>query len=337
MATVTGDAAKREHAAKRQRSRERANAERRIFAVRDDLRRNLSTIDVNTIDGEFFFRFCCPGFEEFVDALRRDRDGSDESAAFHAALQIRSVFGVPLVVAQAHVEHRARLRLRDPEVLVGTRCEGRQANLRPVDDHVTLKVWKRNATGKDVVGWLEEAGLRPGPLDFEAPPSGGFSAEVVNGDAWSRVKADLQAHHEEYWEWEADARTQDGRILGSWQKANVVGAPHILVRFNLPLPPSDFVAANFDGWMRVNGADLRDLLPRDTAQDKVVALRTWTIGLLTRNGGHSRDIAQDRWCRSEPGAKSVSLTTLTNDRRSLYLRVPEAEYYLDCRRQSPSA
>lgn len=111
--------------------------------------------------------------------------------------------------------------------------------------------------------------------------------------------------------------------------------PYVEVRIYLPLPPEGVLARQYDAVVR-DRQQWHLALPGTTgAQDKEVALRTWAVGLLISD---RRSFASAmREVHEAVGIPEVSQACFTADRKRLLERVPEARPYVYARKAPDSA
>jgi hypothetical protein len=278
----------------------------------EELADDLERVDLDTIDGEFYWR-CCR-----VDLID----------------QVERICASPLR-EKRHVERDDR-RYEEAEDAFGFLRQGlRRAKL--VRDMATnaadlypRAVWRRLLEGERVA--MRAAEVTKHQDDLTA--SGLMLRLRVTSGAWTG--ADVEA------ELRRQASTVIGSLLNSDEHmlADDVGVsvrfsliastpekstnatPSVEVSVPYPLPPKDAIAREYDALVRGEMAWHLRLPGGGTRQEKETALRTWAVGLLMAAGapfGSAMDLASQRASLAE-----VSQTRFGQDRQRLLERVPEA-------------
>lgn len=102
--------------------------------------------------------------------------------------------------------------------------------------------------------------------------------------------------------------------------------PHIVVTVAPPIPPAGAIAKLYDDIVLGQHRWHERLTGSPTRQEKRVALRTWAVGLLVGSGRKTslaiRDVSEVL------GEEEISQVQFTEDRRRLVELVPEAQPYL---------
>jgi hypothetical protein len=102
--------------------------------------------------------------------------------------------------------------------------------------------------------------------------------------------------------------------------------PHVVVVVGAPFPPAGTIAKLYDD--NVVAKEQWDKLLAGTPkqQEKRVALRTWAVGLLVGSGHRTARAIRD--VSDVLGEEEISQVQFTEDRRRLVERVPEAQPFL---------
>jgi hypothetical protein len=334
MGDHPGPRARRSISTEREVQRRQDADRRSIFTVLDGLLREIDTLDLDAIDGEFFFRCCRPDFDERVAELRAELANfeSEESwvpRLYDAALDLHQHDLVPFEVAWGYLHDVTRLHLRTPEIMVG---QGDDLAY----DHVSLKVFSQAWTGDHVARSLlagfhryqQTWGWSPRRSPSVPTASFRFTSRLVNGDDLSQWRGGIVAAGGDWWEHVSDG--EGGHVE---RRRDPQGAPYVEVTVGLPLPPVEAIVCAYDTIVRKQHAwHLR--LPGASAQDKMVALRTWTIALLMKTGLRFGP-ANGEWCRRASIPAEITDKRFYQDRDRLLSRVPEAMACLAVRRRSP--
>jgi hypothetical protein len=274
---------------RRERESERTAGSNRILRVLASL---LSAqADLDTVDGEFLFRCCVLGCDDHLQRLRA-RSYADGLDKLNAAEGLWIDFRIPLVVATAHVFDGAPLRLRHPELTVSVGAKDE----RPVEQSISAKVFAYDLTGERVARLVSEGYQQRYPVRQEA-----------SGTAHVRI---------------------DFSLVGGVEEPNGMEPPHVKVTMPLPLLPQAVIAVAYDSIVRDQHA-WHEHIAQATRQQEVVAMRTWTVALL-RKQGMTTDIALACWQR-ETGMPAPYPQIFQDDLNRLLARVPEATPHLSMR------
>ncbi len=306
----------------------------RVLALAADLADDLEALDLDAVDGEFFWRCCRADLLEAAEALT---DGRPRPIGARA----------PRADGAAADDGALDLRVEPTEVFDYLR-EG----LRFAGDFLTLAdevarlypgvVWRRLLDGDRVPMRGAEAEVRHRP-DLGGVPL--LRLKVFSG-AWTgaQVEDEVRRLAASAARWFLGEPTGDQRALavrvafafvdgaGALVAAGGDGAscfPYVAVDVELPLPPEGVVAREYDALVRARRGWHRDLPGGGSRQDKEVAVRTWAVGLLVAAGQPVND-AMDAVAR-RIGLVGVTQTRFGQDRQKLLERVPEAKPYLFAR------
>lgn len=318
----------------------------RVLALAADLADDLETVDLDVVDGEFFWRCCHADLLERAEALAADRprpigaraprgDGADDDArVVDERLEPGGVFDYlrdGLRFAEdflALADEAARLY---PGVVWRRLLDGERVAMRAAEAEVLhlpggaeggaelrLRVFSGAWTGAQVEDELRRLADDAQVRRFVAaprPPGNGI--EVRLAFAFVDGGGDL------------DDPAADGQPR----------SPYVEVVAPAPLPPKGTVTREYDALVRGERGWHLALPGGGSKQEKEVAVRIWAVGLLVAAGelfgeamhavagredgapvGHTR---ADR-----AGLTPVGQTRFGQDRQKLVERVPEARPYL---------
>lgn len=305
------------------------NPRTRILALAADLTEDLAAVELDAIDGEFYWRCCRGDLLNAVEALRAEGP------------------------RQVGFDPDDPSRREEPEDLFDYLRQG----LRFADDVLVLAdrmaqlypavVWRRLLDGERVAMRAAEAELRrPTGDGAVGPPT--LLLKVFSG-AWTgtQVEDEVRRLVAARPEWFAADLPDHGfgpnakpamavRVDFSFGYAHQATEeapddgprplPYVAVAIPAPLPPPQTIAREYDALVR-GALKWHDALPGGgSRQEKVVAIRTWAIGLLMARGdrfGDAMDVVARR-----AGLTEVSQARFNQDRQKLIERVPEAEPYV---------
>jgi hypothetical protein len=304
----------------------------RLLDFAAELLDDLEDMDLDTIDGEFYWRWCRLDLLEQLEALRRGfprtllsdrpspRDLVHEDNLLAGWLELEGVFdylrqGLQFVSRFLALEDAAsRLypgvvwrRLVDGE-RVAMRAAEMEVRLQHSDDDglptLGLKVFSGAWTGKQV-----EAELRRMATYAER------WHPIERKELDETVKIRVSFAFADETQARADARSDDPPRF-----------PYVLVEAPLPLPPEKTIEREYDVLVREQRHWHRALPGGENRQEKEVAVRTWTLGLLIRQGetfNHAQAAMHERLQLGD-----ITQTRFGQDRKRLIERVPEARPYL---------
>lgn len=296
------------------------------LAVLADVRDHLDEDDLDTIDGEFYWRCCRPDVIQAVDSLRkrirglRDRDRSAGDAygvqtlRDYEALRTRYQADFPNVLD--YLVMGGRLALRDA---YPTRMSVRAYDpfcRRHFDvgseTLVELRVFSGAWSGSDVETRLRSYLLGPWINKEERDR---LEPEPSRPPDSVAVRVALALVDQEQ---ASDAFPRYGDIDFT--------PPHVVVSVGLPLPPEGEIARMYDVIVRGDRRWHLRLGRGATRQEKRVAIRTWAAGLLVGSGGKTAKAIYEA-CNAL-NEEPVSEVQFSQDRVRLLARVPEASSYL---------
>jgi len=309
-----------------------ANRRARVLSLAADLTEDLDAVDLDTIDGEFFWRGCR------ADLLERAEELTDG--------QPRPI-GAPAPRSNRGHGDDDSLHVIPPGVFDYLR-EG----LRFADDFLTLAdeasrlypgvVWRRLVDGDRVAMRSAEAEVRRSLGRGKSGDEAQLHLRVFSG-AWTGIEVEDELRRL------ADASTRRFvvepvvagddiavRLAFSFSEAGPdlyeaaaeerPRSPYVEVIAPFPLPPAGVVAREYDALVRGERRWHLRLPGGGSRQEKEVAIRTWAVGLLVALGERFGD-AMATVCRSA-GLVEVSQTRFNQDRQRLVERVPEATPYV---------
>lgn len=295
------------------------------LTVLADLRDHLDEIDLDTIDGEFYWRCCRPDLIQSVDSLRvrirglRDRFGDEnygvQTLRDYESLQERYQAEFPNVLD--YLVTGGRVALRDAYPTLITMCAYDPYRRQPFDAGsetvVELRVFSSAWTGRDVETrirrhldgpWItEEDRIRFEPTPPRPPNS------VAVRVAIAFVNHELESN-----------------VLPGHGTHAAFSLPHVVVSVGIPLPPEGEIGRLYDSIVRESNGWHQRLHGNATRQEKRVAIRTWAAGLLV-GSGQKTAVAIYEACDAL-NELPVSQVQFSQDRVRLISRVPEASTYL---------
>jgi hypothetical protein len=295
--------------------------EQRVLGLLDDLAEDVNAIDLDTIDGEFYWRACRVDLLEQVEALCADRHDPQQ-------LDISDIDkpGKPDAVLGF-----LRQGLRQANALYAT--EAKAATLYP------RAVWRRLLEGERVAMRAAEADVRNA-----AGGEGRILYVKIFSGAWKGVdvEAEVRRLDPDQSQWLDDdgvhGSAEDAvRLAVEFSFSNETGTEpistdalqrsrYITVGVPLPGPPPGVISREYEALVCTQRQWHLHLPGAGTRQDKEVALRTWAVGLLMAEG--SRFVEAMRLVSERDLIGEVSQTRFSQDRQQLLLRVPEATSYL---------
>jgi hypothetical protein len=311
----------------------------RLAAFAADLLDELEKVDLDTIDGEFYWRWCRVDLLNQIEALRTrfpDRflsdhpsepDLSHEDDVLRGWLDLEDAFAY-LRQGMHFVNNFLSLEEEAGDLYPGV-------------------VWRRLLDGERVAMRAAETELR-----FQHPDDHGtnmLSLKVFSG-AWTGrdVEAEIvrMVAYAERWQASDTAATQDqlrlrltfafgdeARARSDAQGDGESRFPYILVETPVALPPEGTIAREYDALVREKWGWHRSLPGGESRQEKEVALRTWMLGLLMREGGTFNQAMST--IQTVLGLDGIAQARFGQDRKQLIARVPEAKPYLYTRDPFP--
>lgn len=305
-----------------------------VLDVLNDLWRHLDDVDLDTIDGEFYWRCCRPevvrDLEEsravFKEILRRRRvvgnlpKGGEEAQMFRRAYyDLLDRYAGELPWIQDILFGGVRFRMRDAYLVrAGTRAYSPflPSFVHGHETHVQMLVFSSAWTGENVEKRLRD--YIDGPwiteqerLGFEPDPPRPANSVTV------RIAFDFRDGEE----------SMKSHVLGTQVSAT---HPHVFVSVALPFPPQGVIAALYNGIVVAEKRWDQRLRGVANVQGRRVTIRTWAIGLLVASGATTTDSIFDVFSAMGQHG-SISSQQFNQDRLRLIERVPEAETYLRIR------
>lgn len=297
--------------------------------VRSTLERltsNLDPIDLDAIDGEFYWRCCRTDLLLAVEKLKellqehrgRERGVLNEKgqSILDAYYQLLARFQPDFPNIQQHLVNGDWIRLRDggiTHVQLGADRPfgfglGRESATW-VELRVTSAAWSGAAVEQRIRSYIDTPQVADNwgrRFDPSPPrPKGSVS-----------VRADFQLV----------TPGDDSCSLDSVFGRAPLALPHILVWVGLPLPAAGVLASLYESVVIGDKKWNLELQGVANRQERRVALRTWAVGLLVA-GGRKTNLAMAEVC-ALLGEPEVTQVQFTEDRRRLVERVPEAKPFL---------
>jgi len=288
-----------------------------------DLRDDLDLLDLDTIDGECYWRGCRLDLLRQVESLceaeikpeLKDRFNHDDHEEPEEALvflrqglrRANALYAIEANAASLYPRSVWR-RLLEGERLAMRSAEGEVRTSRTGGSTLSLKIFSGAWRGTEV-----EAEVRR--LD---PDRSLWLGDVPDDESGGDIRLTMS------FALASEARTQ------AEAGGDPLHAPYVVVTLPLPGPPPGVISREYDaivcgdkGWHR--------LLPGGgTRQEKEVALRAWTVGLLMVDGMGFGEAMRTVCQRA--GLAEAGQTRFNQDRQRLVARVPEAQAYLFVRR-----
>ncbi len=316
----------------------------RALALAEDLAEDLAAVELDEVDGEFFWR-CCRG--DLLEAVEALFDGRPRPIGVKA----RPKGGLPADDGDALPKEAG------PDGVFGFLREG----LRFAGDLLVLAdeagrlypagVWRRLVDGERVAMRAANGAVESGHANGGA--GGGPAARLrVFSGAWGgqQVEDELRRLVASWPRWimedpepgEGDVALRVGFALVDEARARAdpfgeepTSYPYVEVAAAFPLPPQGAVAREYDAIVRGLRRWHERLPGAGSRQEKAVAIRTWAVGLLVAAGepfgGAMQAVA------GRIGDVPVSQTRFGQDRQKLVERVPEAGPYVFTRGQGGEA
>lgn len=330
-----------------QRTEQRA----RILRVAAEVMTALHDLDLDLIDGEFYWRCARVDLREGVAELRegypllREQrfpawDG-DLFAFIHDGFELARAFDFLWIRASllypSHVWGRLVLNHWIPmRRTTATTVHSMGDDESDDVQHLQLRVFSGAWTGADVEREVQQSLIETDTLegvDLEHPSEfDTLRIQRVHAarpplptatSASIRIEFRL-VHHRDAVEGDGD----EPHTKHTGHERDAVG-PYVEVLVPYPPPPPGTVGREYDAVVR-DRHQWHLLLPGAVSrQDKEVAVRTWAVGLLVGTGlrfGSAMRLVSHR-CETP----EVSQTRFTQDRKRLLERVPEATPYLFAR------
>jgi len=330
----------------------------RVLATVRDLAGRVAAgnLDLDAVDGEFYWRFCRPGLAEELDAARRtatsvtpesphDEIRDVSIALADTARRLYEAHGLSPNVMVDHAANGEPLRMRG--VTVFRPFDGvaylPMGEMPPVD-HVVLRSASSSLTGVDlearVRSWVAAAPphlrpIEPEPSDWN-PYRDAVNA-VVPGSPFAvpeRVPAvvvhlQLALRLARGWDERDHEPTVAMNLTDGRFHANSahLDPPFVEVVVGLPLPPPGVVAATYDGVVLRDRRWHERLVSPEQGQEAWTGVRTWGTALLAKSGMRINDALRGVERAMYPNMPDGSLITQSRyqqDKAVLAARVPEA-------------
>lgn len=298
-----------------------------VLDVARDLHASADELDVDNVDGEFYWRCCRP--ELFADATairekledRNVMEGSQEAAL--ATVQAWDAFvdryqrDYPNLLD--YLFAGKWLRMRDAHSFLWSHLATGPFEGRPGQDGettATIRVFSSGWSGQDVEirlrTFLEKVG-------DQAIPGGLAPRPPWPTDA-TAVRVALRYLEQE-----------DTSGQSALEGRSPFTAPHIAISVGLPLPAKGTLAHLYDTIAR-NERRWHERLPSANGQAVRVAIRTWAVALLAitemSTTGAIVTVAELQGLGDGDDDFPISRARFDKDRALLLKRVPEAREYL---------
>lgn len=295
----------------------------RVLDLLDDLRDDLDLLDLDTVDGECYWRGCRLDLLHQVEAFceveitpePKDRFNHDDHEEPEEALAF------------------LRQGLRHANTLYAT--EARAASLYP------RSVWRRLLEGERLAMRAAEGEVRGSGTGAKS-----LSLKIFSG-AWTgeEVEAEVRRQDPDRLMWLGDVPVAgvggDVRLAVTFAFVDEARAqhesdgerprfPYVLLTIPLPGPPAGVISREYDALVCGDKGWHRALPGGGTRQEKEVALRTWTVGLLMLHGMVFTEAM--RVVCQQMQQTEVSQARFGEDRQRVVARVPEAQAYLFVRK-----
>ncbi len=293
-----------------------------VLEVLDDLRRHLDDVDLDVIDGEFYWRCCRREVVEGIEQTRSALDNKDDQLFLRTYQSLR-FHERDLPDINAYLFAGGRFRMRDAYVSLGSRraFDPFRAHIEPGSEMwAKMRILSSAWSGQDVEQRLRDHVNGPRitdqiRLDFEPVPP--------RPPDWVAVRVAFRLEERE---------TELDAFLSG--RGAPLSLPHVVVTAALPFPPEGVIAALYNRIVVSEKGWDQQLQGAANIQERRVALRTWAVGLLVGQGDKTLS-AIDEVCERIGQPEPITQTRFGEDRALLVARVPEAKPYVYARRRSP--
>jgi hypothetical protein len=350
-------------------SADRPSRRQQVLALVKILSKNVETIDLNEIDGEFYWRICRDDLlgplsqlaatdaphilqgevqiERFSDWERRQIDHpgdllqetsapGEESRQRHIKQMKDRMKILQLYRASRDIVHQLPRFVWD-HFATGRRIPMRaplEVNYVDGGKSLRIEIHSQGCSGAQIASFLSPpVGYRRHFIvPWSLPPYAEISDLVEEDDP---VENSISVMN---YDPAIDADPTKVSIHIDFSLVNEVqlpapihirAVPFISVTLSLPLPPEGVIAHMYDTIVREQHKWHLELPGSESKQEKEVALRTWAVGLLQEGGDRFMD-AMGAFA-SATGLIEVGQTRFGQDRARLLDRVPEAKPYLYAR------
>jgi hypothetical protein len=277
----------------------------RILFLARDLLTDLDNTVLEEIDGEFYWRLCQgDALDRMKDLMRKSEAGDMPKDMTPKAFILRNM-GDPQP-SSGFLEGRNASFYGLPSFVWDAFVDGRKIPMRPATEISLLKtkpvvfvrVFSPAIRGEHLEVILENR-LPPHDASSDDPVAMTCRFALSTTDELSKQ---LRGTH------------------------TSVVPPHIEIMASLPIPPG-FVGREYDALVRHDRQWHLQLVGTETPQDKVVAIRTWAIALLMKEGlSFARALrALELVLESEMDYLDLSQEADRQARNRLLQRVPEAK------------
>lgn len=314
-----------------------------VLELTQRLAESLDAIDLDVIDGEFYWRFCrqdlFPAIERLVGDAKALISRFDGAAGREGVLEWRAAwdevwlgftgrFAGELPNVVDYIFDGGWLRLRDAHFVWSheytTDLFGRFPMEKDVESRATIRVFTRGWSGAEVERRLRAWMTRDHPDPRQRAPWERWR-EGARTAPWPDHAAAVSATFRLVRDEAAEPWLPGGRPP--------FAAPHVVVTTALPLPPDGVIARLYDAIVREQHSWHEQLLGAANADDARRALRTWALALSMKAGLTYLDAARRVGALLNPDdPDEVSYPQFQEDRAALIERLPkDAEPYLRVR------
>jgi hypothetical protein len=262
-------------------------------------------LDVETVDGEFYFRCCVNGFNEDIArarSIKRPTEAETIDAFDRAARFLWKEYRLPNHVGFPALLNGRPLRMRTPEVESVTGAQQVGDQLLPITTHVSMRVYSSRVRGEDIA----EALLSPDQSRYLGQTDD-VSYEGQIQFQWRFVSGVEYLENSEF-----------------VQGAHRSPAPYVEIVVKYPLPSKETLAFIYDREC-IGVRKLHKELSMGTGQEPDNAIRTWMIALYMASGMDFHE-AHESWIEIiDDEERHVSRQNFYDHRHLLLSRVPEAK------------
>lgn len=297
----------------------------RILALLDDLRDDFDLLNLDTIDGECYWRGCridllheveslC-GAEikpELKDRFNHDDHEEPEEALVFLRQSLRHANALYAIEADASALYPRAVwrRLLEGERLAMRSAEGEVHTTRTGVTTLSLKIFSGAWRGAEVEAEVRR--LDPNRTNW-------LEGRVKAGEPGEDVQLAMSF-----------ALASEARVARTGAEGEPLLAPYVVVTLPLPGPPPGVISREYDAIVCNDKGWHRALPGGGTRQEKEVALRAWTVALLMVDGMGFGEAM--RMVCQRAGLAEAGQTRFNQDRQRLVARVPEAQAYLFVRK-----
>lgn len=273
-----------------------------------------NNLDVEHVDGEFFYRCCVPKLEGYLKrarAIQHPDPGEHIAALNSAAMDMHVYFGLPDSIGFPSLVYGRPLRMRTPELEAVVGPLRTDDGLFPITTHVSMKVHSSSVRGREV-------------------------ARAMTGRRWRHMPVAPDAEGDVSFRWTLISTSPELKSASDGEgPAGVPDAPYIQIVVGVPLPKAESIAFLYDAEIRARR--VHEELSHGAGQKPATAMRTWMIAFYMASGLPFYQ-ANDCWLQDtatedededdDEDGPGLSQAKFNRDRDRLLSRVPEAKPYL---------